>query len=142
MAIPKGTTRYTPQFLAESSIADAIDAVGSVKRTRNVRALAIGEIAIARSVFRETIPYSRVLISDGLGFQGREYTLPNPYTSPSEYLLHVGEQGYTGMSKFQQDKETLIYELTHVLAGRALALGMEFCIQIGMASGKGKRLRL
>jgi hypothetical protein len=113
MAVPKGT-----QFLGEQTIGDIIDAVKGVRILRNVRSLASREIAIARSVFKDTIPYARVFVGDGLGFQARPFTIPIPMTTPREYLILVGEQGYTGMSLFQNDKNLLIHELTHVWQGQ------------------------
>lgn len=97
------------------TIKDGIDQVGAVRRSRNARYLAAGEIKIARSVFEETVPYSKVYVTDGLGLGGRPYTLPRPGTS-REYILHVGD-GYYGMSLVHEDKKTLIHELTHVWQG-------------------------
>jgi len=98
-------------------IKDGWDAVNAAKFSKNSRYLAAGEIRIAQNVFLDTVPYDRVYIADGLGFQGREYTLPVPGTSPREYVIHAGD-GYYGMSKLKEDQKTLIHELTHVWQGQ------------------------
>ena len=116
MAVPKGT-----QFLGEKTIGDALDsafkAIGAMRMMRSVRDLGGHEMRIARSVFENTIAYDRVFIGDGLGANSRPFTIPVPYTTPRKYLINAGENGYTGMSYRQQDKELLIHELTHVWQG-------------------------
>jgi hypothetical protein len=96
-----------------------------MRRVRNVRNLALKEIAIAKTVFKNTIPYDKVLVSDGLGYNDREFTMPtsmpatmlfNVDESLGKYVMHCGE-GYYGMSNQQNDKETLIHELVHVWQG-------------------------
>lgn len=117
MAVPKG---MKAQFLGEKTIGDAIESISEsirpMRAIRNVRHLGTHEIAIARSVFEDTIAYDRVVVSDGLGFSGRPFTLPVPYTSPRQYMIIAGD-GYTGMSHRQEDKNLLIHELTHVWQG-------------------------
>jgi hypothetical protein len=119
MAVPKGTQLFGERTLADAieAIPDVIDAVRGIKFTQNARVLAQREIKIAKSVFKKTIDYSRVYVSDGLGLQGRPYTIPVPMTNPRKYMIYVGEQGYTGMSFLQSDKNLLIHELTHVWQG-------------------------
>src|SRR5262249_21727504 len=111
----KGIDPYGLKTIS-SVLGDLWDDVRATKISSQVRRLASKETAIAREVFGSTIPYDRVLISDGKGFQGREYTTPVPYTSPRQYLIHVGD-GYYGMSLFPGDQQTLIHELTHVWQG-------------------------
>ncbi len=88
--------------------------VRDVRRPHNFRHLAAGEKAIAYKVFEGSIPYSRVLVSDGLGYNGRPFTLPE-FT---HYVLHVGD-GYYGMSSPNRlkDQGLLIHELVHVWQG-------------------------
>ena len=43
-----------------------------------MRALTSAEMRLARSVFRETIPYSRVVITDITGAGGAPFTLAAP----------------------------------------------------------------
>src|SRR5262245_6902201 len=95
----------------------------SMRRVRNTRFLAPGEIVIAKQVFENTIPYDKVLISDGLGQDDREFTLPTnlPFSvlfnvRGGKDEIHAGD-GYYGMSKQFEDQKTLIHELTHVWQG-------------------------
>lgn len=98
-----------------------------MKEPKNVRNLAPKEEAIAREVFKDTIPYSEILVSDGIGGGDRPFTVPTnmPVHIPfyvnfkvdgGKYVIHAGD-GYYGMSLVQKDKETLIHELTHVWQG-------------------------
>lgn len=94
-----------------------------MKRVSGTRHLATNERAIAFSVFKTTIPYDQILISDGLGGGDRPFTLPTSVpVSPlfnvkgGKYVIHAGD-GYYGMSTLQEDKNTLIHELTHVWQG-------------------------
>lgn len=98
-----------------------------MKEPKNARHLAAKEEAIAREVFKDTIPYSEILISDGLGGGNRPFTVPTsmPLRLPfyvnfnvdgGKYVIHAGD-GYYGMSLVKEDKKTLIHELTHVWQG-------------------------
>lgn len=94
-----------------------------MRRVREFRELAAGEIAIAKQVFKETIPYDQIMISDGLGGGDRPFTLPTsvPATAlfnvgEGKYVIHAGD-GYYGMSFLEEDKQTLIHELAHVWQG-------------------------
>jgi hypothetical protein len=96
-----------------------------MRRVREVRDLGEKEKTIAQTVFNNTIPYDKVLISDGLGGGDRPFTLPTSFPatyyfnvseSLGKYVIHAGD-GYYGMSHLQEDKETLIHELTHVWQG-------------------------
>jgi hypothetical protein len=96
-----------------------------MRRVRNVRPLASGEKQVALPVFRASIPYDQVLISDGAGGGDRPFTLPtrvpttiffNVDSDLGKYVIHAGD-GYYGMSKLQEDKNTLVHELTHVWQG-------------------------
>src|SRR5664279_1939502 len=93
-----------------------------MRAVRNIRKLATGEIHLAQTVFKHTINYDEVLISDGLGWNNRELTLPtslpvtmilNVPSSEGDYVIHAGD-GYLGMSTLPSDRNTLIHELTHV----------------------------
>jgi len=98
-----------------------------MREPKNVRNLAAKEETIARSVFQNTVPYSQVLVSDGLGGGNRPFTVPTnmPVHVPAyvnfnvkggKYVIHAGD-GYLGMSLNDEDKKTLIHELTHVWQG-------------------------
>lgn len=94
-----------------------------MRRPRNIRHLGQREKDIAKKVFKNTIPYDDVVVSDGLGGGDRPFTVPTsmPVTvlfnvSDGKYVMHVGE-GYTGMSYRQVDQNLLIHELAHVWQG-------------------------
>jgi hypothetical protein len=99
-----------------------------MREPKNVRDLAGGEIAIAKDVYKDRIPYASVLISDGLGGDDRPFTVPTilPIHIPfyanfnvkgdGKYVIHAGD-GYYGMSKLDKDQATLIHELAHVWQG-------------------------
>jgi hypothetical protein len=94
-----------------------------MKAVSNTRHLASHERTIAFSVFHGTIPYDQVIISDGLGGGDRPFTLPTSVpvsvffnVRGGKYVIHAGD-GYYGMSNLQEDKKTLIHELTHVWQG-------------------------
>jgi hypothetical protein len=97
-----------------------------MRAVRHIRHLADGEIHLAMKVFEHTIFYNQVVISDGLGWNDRELTLPtrvpvtlllNVPSSAGRFVIHAGD-GYYGMSKFAKDQSTLIHELTHVWQGQ------------------------
>jgi hypothetical protein len=76
----------------------------------------------ARKVFRETIPYGRVYVSNGLGFQQRAYTIPHP-VKLGFYVIHIGPDGFAdalggrGSNPNRNVEFTFIHELTHVWQG-------------------------
>lgn len=83
------------------------------KIPRNFRYLASGEERLARSVFEGSLPYKRIVISDGLGLDNRPFTVPEPMTS--RYILNLGDT--YAMTVRDEDKALLIHELTHVWQG-------------------------
>lgn len=94
-----------------------------MRRVRHFRELATGEKQVARLVFKERLPYDKIMISDGLGGGDRPFTVPTSLkisvlfnVSRGKYVIHAGD-GYYGMSKLKDDKETLVHELTHVWQG-------------------------
>lgn len=91
-----------------------------MRRVQHYRNLALQETQIARSVFKSTIPYPLVLVSDALGGGDRPFTVPtylplSPYFNVKGglYVIHAGD-GYYGMSSRPDDRRLLIHELTHV----------------------------
>ena len=98
-----------------------------MREPKRVRYLTSREKNIARQVFKNTIPYDDVVVTDGLGGGNRPFAVPtsmpiripfyaNFNVSQGKYALHVGD-GYYGMSTLDDDKELLIHELTHVWQG-------------------------
>lgn len=69
----------------------------------------------ARKVFRDTIPYGRVYVSNGLGFQQRAYTIPHP-VKLGFYIIHIGPDGFADAVS-RNSEMTFIHELTHVWQG-------------------------
>jgi outer membrane protein OmpA-like peptidoglycan-associated protein len=105
-----------------------------MRRPRNFRHLASKETAIARSVFEKSIPYSRVIISDGLGYGDRPFTLPEAMTG--NYILHVGN-GYYGMSRHRHDEALLIHELVHVWQGEHASWRWSYVFKSGWHQAGG-----
>lgn len=64
------------------------------------------EIATARTVFRETIPYDSIRILNSAGIGGAAFTIPEPLRK-RQYRLYMGQN-------FTDDMSLLIHELTHV----------------------------
>jgi len=116
-----------------------------MRAVRNIRKLATGEIHLAQTVFKHTINYDEVLISDGLGWNNRELTLPtslpvtmilNVPSSEGDYVIHAGD-GYLGMSTLPSDRNTLIHELTHVWQGQHQYNSAAFYGLIGLVTQLG-----
>jgi outer membrane protein OmpA-like peptidoglycan-associated protein len=104
-------------------------AIVLARKPSNFRHLAEKETAIARQVFERSIPYSKVMISDGLGFEGRPFTMPD---LGGRYVLHVGD-GYYGMSSAHRpdDRALLIHELVHVWQGEHSRWRGSFVVESG-----------
>lgn len=97
-----------------------------MRRVRNVRHLADGEKRIGMQVFKQTIPYDKILISDGLGGGDRPFTVPTNMplsvlfnVKGGKYVIHAGENGFYGLSsdRIPEDRYLLIHELTHIWQG-------------------------
>lgn len=94
-----------------------------MRTVKKVRYLGPLEKDVARQVFKGTIPYDEVVVSDGLGKDGAPFTVPtslplSPYFNVGigKYVIHAGD-GYLGMSLLANDRRTLIHELVHVWQG-------------------------
>lgn len=74
-----------------------------------VRTLTPAEIAVAKSVFQNTLNYSTVRVTDTLGLGGKPWTT----NSPPLYLLNVGGD-YPNLAADDDRRRLLIHELTHV----------------------------
>jgi hypothetical protein len=76
----------------------------------------------ARKVFRETLPYGAIWISNGLGFDQRPYTIPHP-TRLGSYVIHFGPDGFANalgdptVAGIRPTEVTFIHELAHVWQG-------------------------
>ncbi len=66
-----------------------------------------------REVFGNTLPYSRMYISDGSGAGNAPYTTRNI----TDYTLHLGPDMFKGILWSQSFRETFVHESTHVWQG-------------------------
>jgi hypothetical protein len=86
------------------------------------RHLTEDEKNLARKVFKETLPYGSIYLSNGLGFGRRAYTIPHPLHIGS-YVIHVGKDIFKDATDssnlmFEQTGDAVfIHELTHVWQG-------------------------
>jgi hypothetical protein len=108
-AILVGPTMMIPAFIAGALAAEAL-----LKH----RLLTDKEVAFAHTVFGDTIPYSRVIVTNLIGASSRPITVPN---ADSDILLNIGA-GYdvsldtyapNPPTKYPTPGELLIHELTH-----------------------------
>jgi hypothetical protein len=108
-AILVGPTMMIPAFIAGAFAAEAL-----IKH----RLLTDKEVAFAHTVFGDTIPYSRVIVTNLIGVSSRAITVPN---ADSDILLNIGA-GHdvsldtyvpSGSTKYTTPGELLIHELTH-----------------------------
>jgi hypothetical protein len=104
---PESTDQPTAQ---SESAADLPDGQGVESRgVPKIRTLLPDEIALAKSVFQNTLNYSMVRVTDTLGLGGKPWTT----NSPPLYLLNVGGD-YPNLAKDDDRRRLLIHELTHV----------------------------
>ncbi len=66
-----------------------------------------------RKVFGNTLPYSRMYISDGSGIGGAQYTTRNV----TDYTLHLGPDMFKGILWSPSFSATFVHESTHVWQG-------------------------
>ena len=94
------------------------DKVGGRPATKT-RLLTQPEIALATTVFKQTIPYRGVFVANGLGFEDRPFVLP--IAAKFSFIMNVGDC-YANMdkepfwvgNKRYVPRGLLIHELTHV----------------------------
>jgi len=75
-----------------------------------VRFLTSGEQTLADTVYNRSIDYSRVLISDGLGAEGRAFTTYVPSSAGDFIVMNMGEDPFKTPL---YNKGLLIHELAH-----------------------------
>ena len=79
------------------------------------RALFASEIAEAKRVFRNTLPYNQITVTNGLGAGGAQFTLAIPtFFGPWSYQLNMGPRGFANCLSISA---VFIHELTHVWQG-------------------------
>ena len=80
-----------------------------------VRPLSFAEITEARKVFRNTLPYGQITISDALGAGGAPFTVAIPtFFGAWSYQIYMGASGFINCLTIAP---TFIHELTHVWQG-------------------------
>lgn len=73
----------------------------------HLRYLHRAELALARPVYKDSLPWFRIQVSGRIGFQGRAYTLGR--------TIHVGKNFFeNGLDSSPEGESTLIHELAHV----------------------------
>jgi len=80
-----------------------------------VRPLTTAEISLAQTVFRNTINYALVRITDALGLNNAPWTS----NTPPIYMMNVGSN-YSSLTSTNAKRNLLIHELTHVWQGQHL----------------------
>ena len=85
------------------------------KRLPKIRRLSRSEKDLAKSVFRNTIIYGMVRVTNTVGGGGRPWTT----NTPPIYTLNVGS-AYSSLTSGSGRKSLLIHELTHVWQGQHL----------------------
>jgi hypothetical protein len=87
------------------------------------RMLTSSEAGLLRLVFKETLPYDRVWLSNQLGNGGAPYTIPHP-RRPGNWLLNVGPDVWGSQATKEKGWElTLVHESTHVWQGHTYGPG-------------------
>lgn len=67
-------------------------------------------------VFRNTLPYNKIMISGAVGVSNRPYTTPD-IGMPGRYIIHIGNENFWSSKSPGEYFATLIHELTHVWQG-------------------------
>jgi hypothetical protein len=92
-----------------------VESRGLLPPAPKIRNLTPAEITLAASVFKNTINYGMVRITDTLGAGGRPWTT----NTPPMYMINVGS-AYSSLTTSDKRKRLLIHELTHVWQGQHL----------------------
>jgi hypothetical protein len=85
------------------------------KRLPKIRRLTTSEKKLAKSVFRNTIKYGMVRVTNTVGGGGRPWTT----NTPPFYMINVGKN-YRSLTANDDRKRLLIHELVHVWQGQHL----------------------
>jgi hypothetical protein len=112
----RGRARNTLEEVSCMSVIGDLRALARAGKdvlTANMRDLTGAEIAEAKTVFEDTIKYSRVNIADKVGYGNRPFTLVRG-TGIELYTLFMGPTQFTAMT----DWATFIHEMTHVWQGQ------------------------
>ncbi|MDP1770407.1 MAG: hypothetical protein Q8L74_16605 [Nitrospirota bacterium] len=104
---PEGALQSSTPAESVPSLPDdqAVESRGLAK----IRTLLPDEIALAKSVFQNTLNYSIVRVTDTLGLGAKPWTT----NSPPLYLLNVGGN-FPNLAVDDDRRRLLIHELTHV----------------------------
>ncbi len=108
------------------------------------RLLKESEVAFARQVFEDRLPYGRVYLSSSyFPFNGRSKTavtaasLPTlvPARSLRSYIIFAGPEVFGGGADGPDFRDTFVHELTHVWQGYHGLLGWAYMAQSMLAQG-------
>jgi peptidoglycan hydrolase-like protein with peptidoglycan-binding domain len=81
-----------------------------IKVPTTARFLTAAEQSEAMKVYSGSLDFTKILISDGLGFQGRPFTVAAPLASGSHVVMNLGD---LGSWETRPRSNTLIHELAH-----------------------------
>jgi len=100
------------------NVKNTVTNVASAATSYRERLITTREADQARKVFRDTVPYGRVYLSNGLGAEQRPYTIPHP-VKLGFYVIHIGPNGFAdALGGTNREIEfTFIHELAHVWQG-------------------------
>jgi hypothetical protein len=114
-----------------------------MREVTRVRFLKFDEVAEAMRVYRFTVRYAEIAISDALGYADREFTVPTslPLTDrfnitgfepDAKWVIHAGDAFY-GFLKSSYNRTVLIHELMHVWQGLRSSEPWHVAAKSGMA---------
>jgi hypothetical protein len=117
-----------------------------MREVDRVRILKPDEIGLAMPVYRFSLPYLFIVISDGLGIGDRPFTVPTDvplsdafnvrgFEPNAKYVIHAGD-GYYGMTQSRY-QSTLIHELMHVWQGERSSAPWHVIIRSARAQATG-----
>lgn len=88
----------------------------------DVRGLTEAEKSLAQRVFADTLPYGSVYLSNEIGLEQRQYTIPRPLHAGS-FVINIGPKIFADatdssvIDNEQRGDAIFIHELTHVWQG-------------------------
>ncbi len=95
------STQNTSKAAAITAKVKKMSLPGGIEVPSNLRLLTAQQQATARRVYRDSLDFSKIYISDGLGFQGRGFTVA------------IGGQVVINCGTFSPSTRLLIHELAH-----------------------------
>ncbi len=90
-----------------------VPGIATIPATPMIRSLTAAEKAIVRSVFKNSINFSSIQVTNTVGFQNGNWVTK----TPAGYLVNVGPS-YNNLAANKNTKRLLIHEMTHVWQGQ------------------------